>query len=107
MSSYKSTDPFSEKKVPIKLFFISDIVKRVMPVRDNGERIQALIKENRKQDKRISDLEKELKTVLKSHKDAILTVNTTNKQIIEEIKKLAIETKKIWNAIGTRDMMNV
>jgi len=78
-----------------------------MPGRDRDERIQALIDENKKQDKRIKDLEKELKTVLKNHKEAILTVNSDNKQIIEEIKKLAIETKKIWNAIGTRDMMNV
>ncbi len=78
-----------------------------MPERDKDKQIQALIKENKKQDKRINELEKELKTVLKSHKDAILRVNNTNKQIIEEIKKLAIETKKIWNAIGTRDMMNV
>ena len=78
-----------------------------MSERDKDEHIQALIKENKKQDKRIKDLEKELKTVLKNHKEAILTVNSDNKQIIEEIKKLAIETKKIWNAIGTRDMMNV
>ena len=78
-----------------------------MPEQVKDKYIQALIDENKKQDKRIKCLEKELKTVLKNHKEAILTVNRENKQIIEEIKKLAIETKKIWNAIGTRDMMNV
>ncbi|MFQ6011230.1 MAG: hypothetical protein ACE5KG_03560 [Nitrososphaerales archaeon] len=71
-----------------------------MPERNQDDRIQALIDENAKQDNRISDLEIELKTVLKNHKDAVVALNNT-------VQKLKQDNQQLWAAIGKRDLMNI